>query len=97
MLKAQVKAVSIAFHKWNVKDKAQTMYYDTTARKTVLLNETEVVLFASRHHIYDLVLKSVLEIKIQEFSVFFKKLVRKNIDCDNIRMYTKKAFSIGEK
>ncbi|XP_036340150.1 uncharacterized protein LOC118749456 [Rhagoletis pomonella] len=74
--KEQAKAVSNALNDWNLKDKVQIMCCDTTASNTgrlkgacVLLEqalERELLLFACRHHIYELVLKKVFISKTQE-------------------------------
>ena len=73
--KAQAKAILDALHDWNL-DQVQIMCCDTTASNTGHLNgacillvqrlERELLLFAHRHHIYELVLKSVFEAKIQQ-------------------------------
>ena len=72
--KAQAKAVLDALHDWNLDDQVQIMCCDITASNTRHLNgacvlleqrlERELLLFACRH-IYELVLKSVFEAKIQ--------------------------------
>ena len=74
--KAQAKAVLDALQDWNLDDQVQIMCCDTTASNTgrlygacVLLEqrlERELLLFACQHHIYELVLKSVFEAKIQQ-------------------------------
>ena len=74
--KAQAKAVLDALHDWNLDDQVQIMCYDTTASNTGLLNgacllleqrlERELLLFACRHHIYELVIKTLFEAKIQQ-------------------------------
>lgn len=74
--KDQAKAVSNALHDWNLNEKVQIMCCDTTASNTGRLNgacvlleqtlERELLLFACRHHVYELVLKSVFESKIQQ-------------------------------
>lgn len=72
----QAKAVLNALHDWNIDDKVQIMCCDTTASNTgrlkgacVLLEQRldrELLLFACRHHVYELVLKCVFETKIQQ-------------------------------
>lgn len=74
--KDQAKAVSKALYDWNLNDKVQIMCCDTTASNTGHLNgacvlleqklERELLLFACRHHVYELVLKSVFESKIPQ-------------------------------
>ena len=74
--KAQAKAVLHVLHDWNLDDQVQIMCCDTTASNKerligacVLLEqrlEKEMLLFAYRYHIYELVLKSVFEAKIQQ-------------------------------
>ena len=73
--KAQANAILDALHDWNPDDQVQIMCCDSTASNTGRLNgacillaqrlERELLLFACRHHIYELVLKSVFEAKIQ--------------------------------
>ena len=72
--KDQARSVSNALYEWNLNNKVQIMCCDTTASNTGRLNgacvlieqnlERELLLFACRHHIYELVLKSVFESKI---------------------------------
>ena len=102
--KAQTKAVLDALHDWNLDDQVQIMCCDTTASNTGRLNgacvlleqrlEKELLLFACRHHIYELVLKSVFEAKIQQVTnspdiPLFKKFRDNwcNIDSTNIQIY----------
>ena len=76
--KNQAQAVSNALHDWNLTDNVQIMCCDTTASNTGRLNdacvlleqnlERELLLFACRHHVYELVLKSVFESKIQQIT-----------------------------
>lgn len=71
--KEQAQAVWNAISNWNLEDKVEILCCDTTASNTgrfngacVLLEqklEKELLIFACRHHIYELVLKSVFEIK----------------------------------
>lgn len=74
--KDQAKAVSNALSDWNLKENVQIMCCDTTASNTGRLNgacvllehklEKELLLFACRHHVYELVLKNVFETKIPQ-------------------------------
>lgn len=74
--KDQAKAVSNALYDWNLIDKVQIMCCDTTASNTGRLNgacvlleqklEKELLFFACRHHVYELVLKNVFETKIPQ-------------------------------
>lgn len=76
--KHQAKAISTALFDWNLQDKVQIMCCDTTASNTGRFNgacaileqtlERELLLFACRHHIYELVLKSAFEIKIKQIT-----------------------------
>ena len=101
---AQAKAVLDALHDWNLDDQVQIMCCDTTASNTGRLNgdcvlleqrlERELLLFACRHHIYELVLKSVFEANIQQVTnspdipLFIKFRDNwSNIDSTNIQIY----------
>lgn len=74
----QAKAVLNALYDWNLEDKVQIMCCDTTASNTgrlkgacVLLEQKldrELLLFACRHHVYELVLKCVFETKIHQIT-----------------------------
>lgn len=74
--KDQAKAVLNALHDWNLNEVVQIMCCDTTASNTGRFNgacalleqrlERELLLFACRHHVYELVLKSVFEAKIPQ-------------------------------
>lgn len=76
--KDQAEAVFNALSDWNLNDKVQIMCCDTTASNTGRLNgacvlleqklERELLLFACRHHMYELVLKCVFESKIQQIT-----------------------------
>lgn len=100
--KEQAKAVSRAIKDWNLDDKVQIICCDTTASNTgrfngtcVLLEqelERELVLFGCRHHIYELVLKSVFETKVHQVTISPEiplfKMFRdewKNIDTNNFQ------------
>ena len=101
--KAQAKAVLDVPHDWNLDDQVQIMCCDTTASNTGCLNgacvllehrlERELLLFACRYHIYELVLKSVFEAKIQQVTnspdipLFKKQENWSNIDSTNIQLY----------
>lgn len=72
----QAQAVWNAIVDWNLEDRAQILCCDTTASNTgringacVLLEQKlnrEMLIFACRHHIYELVLKAVFEAKISQ-------------------------------
>ena len=102
--KAQAKAVLYALHDWNLDDQVQIMCCDTTASNTGRLNgasvlleqrlERDLLLFACRHQIYELVIKSVFAAKIQQVTnspdiPLFKKFRDNcsNIDSTNIQIY----------
>jgi len=99
--KHQAKAVATALFDCNLLDKVQIMCCDTTASNTgrfngacAILEQTlgrELLLFACRHHVYELVLKAVFETKIKQMTSspdipMFKKLREnwKSIDSSNI-------------
>lgn len=101
--KHQAKAVSTALFDWNLHDKVQIMCCDTTASNTgrfngacAILEQTlgrELLLFACRHHVYELVLKAVFETKIKQITSspdipMFKKFREnwKNIDSSKIEL-----------
>ncbi|GBP84362.1 hypothetical protein EVAR_99261_1 [Eumeta japonica] len=98
----QAQAVWNAVTDWNLEDKVQILCYDTTASNTshingacVLLEQKfnrDVLIFACRHHIYELVLKGVFEAKISQVPnnpdiPLFKKFRDnwKNIDLKKIQ------------
>ena len=102
--KAQAKAVLDALDDWNLDDQVQIMGCEITASNTGSLNgacilleqrlERELLLFACRHHFYELILKSVFEAKIQQVTnspniLLFKKFRYNwsNIDSTNIQIY----------
>ncbi|KAG8179351.1 hypothetical protein JTE90_007623 [Oedothorax gibbosus] len=74
--KAQAQALWDTITEWNLEDKVQILCCDTTPSNTgyisgacVLLEqklERETLLFACRHHIYELVLKGVFDAKIPQ-------------------------------
>lgn len=101
----QAQAVSNALYDWNLDEKVQIMCCDTTASNTGHLNgacvlleqklDRELLLFACRHHVYELVLKSVFETKIHQVTSspdipMFKKFRDnwKNIDPSAIEINT---------
>ena len=100
--RAQAKAILDALHDWSLEDQVQIMCCDTTASNTGHLNgacvlleqrlERKLVLFACQHHIYELVLKSEFEAKIQVTNSpdipLFKKFRDNwnNIDSTNIQI-----------
>lgn len=101
--KHQAKAVSTALFDWNLHNKVQIMCCDTTASNTGRFNgacavleqtlERELLLFACRHHVYELVLKTVFETKIKQITKspdipIFKNFRDnwKNIDSSDIEL-----------
>ncbi|GBN37489.1 hypothetical protein AVEN_36524-1 [Araneus ventricosus] len=87
--KEQAQAFWKAILDWNLKDKVQIVCCDTTALNTgrfngacALLEQTfyrEMLFFACRHHVCELVLKAVFEVKIKQVTTspdipLFKKL-----------------------
>lgn len=99
--KDQEKAIRTVLYDWNLIDKVQIICCDTTSTNTGRFNgacalleqslERDLVLFACRHHVYELVLKGVFEVKIKqsigspEIQIF--KKIRdnwKNIDSNKI-------------
>lgn len=103
--KDQAKAISNALFDWNLNDKVQIMCCDTTASNTGRFNgacalleqklETELLFFACRHHVYELVLKTVFETKLKEVAnspdiQLFKKFRDswKNINSTMIELQT---------
>lgn len=76
--KHQVKAFSTALFDWNLHEKVQIMCCDTTASNTGRFNGAcaileqilgrELLLFAFRHHVYELVLKAIFETKIEQMT-----------------------------
>lgn len=86
--KNQASAVSSGLDDWNLNDKVKIMCCDTTASNTGRLNRTcmlleqklekELILFACRHHVCELVLKSAFEAKIQQVTHTLDILLFKN-------------------
>nr|CAH7723936.1 unnamed protein product [Callosobruchus chinensis] len=74
--KEQAQAVWNAILSWNLEDKVQIFCCDTTSSNTgrikaacVLLGqklERDILVFGCRHHMYELVLKSVFELKMKQ-------------------------------
>jgi len=106
--KEQAQAVWNAIIDWDFKEKVQILCCDTTASNTGRLNgacilleqklERELLIFACRHHVYELVLKSVFEIKISQVTTspdipLFKKFRENwiNVDHNMIRGYREKV------
>lgn len=100
----QAHAVWNAIIDWNLEDKVQILCCDTTASNTGRLNgacilleqklDRELLIFACRHHVYELVLKSVFEVKISQITTspdipLFKKFKEnwKNVDTNRIQVY----------
>lgn len=108
----QAEAVWNAIIDWNLQDKVQILCCDTTASNTgringacVLLEQKlnrDMVVFACRHHVYELVLKSVFEAKISQVTTnpdipLFKKFREKwsNIDPEKIQDCTEKLSCLN--
>jgi len=104
----QAQAVWNAIIDWDFEEKVQILCCDTTASNTGRLNgacilpeqklDRELLIFACRHHIYELVLKSVFEIKISQVTTspdipLFKKFREnwKNVDPNMIQGYREKV------
>jgi len=100
----QAHAVWNAIIDWNLEEKVQILCCDTTASNTGRLNgacilleqklDRELLIFACRHHVYELVLKSVFEVKISQITTspdipLFKKFKEnwKNVDTNKIQVY----------
>ena len=100
--KEQAQAVWNAITNWNLEDKVQILCCDTTASNTGRINgacvlleqkfDRDLLLFACRHHVYELVLKSVFEVKMQQVTTspdipIFKMFKEnyKNIDTNKIQ------------
>lgn len=101
--KEQAQAVWNAITNWNLEDKVQILCCDTTASNTGRINgacvlleqkfDRDLLIFACRHHVYELVLKSVFDVKMQEvttgpdipifkrFQENYKNLDRNKIQC----------------
>lgn len=103
--KEQAQAVWMAINDWNLEDKVQILCCDTTASNTgtfkgacVLIEqmlERELIIFACRHHVYEIVLKSVFESKFHQVTIspdipLFKmfKDCWKSININNIQTCT---------
>lgn len=103
----QAQAIWNVIIDWNLEDKVQIICCDTTASNTgringayVLLEQKlnrEMLIFACRHHVYELVLKGVFEAKISQITTspnipLFKKFQEnwKNVNPEKIQSYTEK-------
>lgn len=103
----QAQAVWNAIADWNLEDKVQILCCATTASNTGRVNgactlieqrlNREVIIFACRHHIYELVLKAVFEIKVTQVTTspdipLFKKLQDnwKHINTKKVQLYRDK-------
>nr|CAH7719255.1 unnamed protein product [Callosobruchus chinensis] len=74
--KEQAQAVWNAILSWNLEDKVQIFCCDTTSSNTGRINgacvlleqklERDILVFGCRHHMYELVLKSVFELKMKQ-------------------------------
>lgn len=108
----QAHAVWNAITNWHLENKVQILCCDTTASNTgringacVLLEQKlgrEMLIFACRHHVYELVLKSVFEAKISQVTTspdipLFKKFRDnwKNVDPEKIQDFTEKLSSLN--
>lgn len=110
--KEQAEAVWNAIIDWDLQDRVQIFCCDTTASNTgringacVLLEQKlnrEALIFACRHHIYELVLKCVFETKISLMTTspeipLFKSFREnwKNVDPKKIQSYTEKLSCLN--
>lgn len=108
--KEQAHAVWAAISDWNLEDKVQVLCCDATASNTgritgacVLLEqklERDILVFACRHHIYELVLKGVFEAKMKQKATspdipLFKNFREnwKNVDILKTECYKEKVKS----
>lgn len=108
----QAQAVWNAIIDWNLEDTVQILCCDTTASNTgringacVLLEQKlnrEMLIFACRHHIYELVLKAVFESKISQITSspdipLFKKFREnwKNVDPEKLQSFTEKLSCLN--
>lgn len=108
----QAQAVWNAIINWNLEDRVQILCCDTTASNTGRINgacvlleqklDREMLIFACRHHIYELVLKSVFEAKISQVTTspdipLFKNFREnwKNVDADKIQICTEKLSCLN--
>lgn len=76
--KEQAQAIWKAITDWNLEERVQIICCDTTASNTGRINgacvlleqklDRELLVFACRHHVFELVLKSVFEAKIPNVS-----------------------------
>ncbi|GBM68012.1 hypothetical protein AVEN_102748-1 [Araneus ventricosus] len=102
--KEQTQAFWKVILDWNLEDKVQILCCDTTASNTgrsngasALLEQTfyrEMLFSACLHHVYELVLKAIFEVKIKQVTTspdipLFEKLKDnwKNIDATKIQCY----------
>ncbi|CAG9793804.1 unnamed protein product [Diatraea saccharalis] len=109
----QAQAVWNAIIDWNLEDRVQILCCDTTASNTghingacVLLEQKlgrEMLVFACRHHVYELVLKSVFEVKISQVTTspdipLFKKFREnwKNVDAQKIEICREKLSCLND-
>ncbi|GBN72849.1 Diacylglycerol kinase 1, partial [Araneus ventricosus] len=98
--KEQAMAVLNVLKDWGLEDKAQILCSDTTSSNTGRINgvitflelyaDREMTYFPCRHHIYELVLRSVFEYELNEVTsstdvAFFKKIREKwnNLEKEN--------------
>lgn len=108
----QAQAVWNAIIDWNLEDKVQILCCDTTASNTGRINgacvlleqklDREMIIFACRHHVYELVLKAVFEAKIGQVTTspdipMFKKLREnwKNVDPEKIQSCSEKLSCLN--
>ncbi|GBN40112.1 hypothetical protein AVEN_241269-1 [Araneus ventricosus] len=98
--KEQAMAVWNVLKDWGLEDKAQILYSDTTSSNTGRINgaitflklyaDREMTCFPCRHHIYELVLRSVFKYELNEVTsspdvAFFKNTREKwnNLEKEN--------------
>ncbi|GBN47395.1 hypothetical protein AVEN_41535-1 [Araneus ventricosus] len=102
--KEQAQAFWKAILDWNLEDKVQILCCDSTTSNTGSFNgacalleqnfDREMLFFSCRHRVYELVLKTIFEVKIKKVTTspdipLFKKLKDnwKNIDLTKIQCY----------
>lgn len=108
----QSEAVWNAILDWNLEDRVQIFCCDTTASNTGRINgacvllermlNRDILVFACRHHVYELVLKCAFETKISQISTspdipLFKNFREnwKNVDCRKIQSYAEKLSCLN--
>lgn len=106
------QAIWTAIMNWNVEDRVQILCCDTTASNTGRINgacvlleqklDREMLIFACRHHVYELVLKSVFEAKVSQVTAspdipLFKTFREnwKKVDAEKIQICIEKLSCLN--